>query len=70
MIDKKPINELLKNLKDSGRYRVFNDIIRERGDFPSAIWYGPYNIKKIVKIKEVHGSTTLIIIMKVVESIQ
>ena len=48
MIDKKPINELLKNLKDSGRYRVFNDIIRERGDFPSAICYGPYNIKKIV----------------------
>ena len=48
MIDKKPINELLKNLKDSGKYRVFNDIIRERGDFPSAIWYGPYNIKKIV----------------------
>jgi 5-aminolevulinate synthase len=48
MIDKKPVNELLKNLRDSGRYRVFNDIIRERGDFPSAIWYGPYNIKKIV----------------------
>ena len=48
MIDKKPVNELLKNLRDSGRYRVFNDIIREREDFPSAIWYGPYNIKKIV----------------------
>ena len=32
MIDKKPVNELLKNLRDSGRYRVFNDIIRERGD--------------------------------------
>ena len=48
MIDKKPINDLLKSLKDSGKYRVFNDIIRERGDFPSAIWYGPYNIKKII----------------------
>src|SRR5210317_337177 len=48
MIDKKPVNELLKKLKDSGRYRVFNDIIRERGDFPSAIWYGPYDIKKII----------------------
>jgi 5-aminolevulinate synthase len=35
-------------LKDSGRYRVFNDIIRERGKFPNAIWYGPYNIKNIV----------------------
>lgn len=48
MIDKKPINDLLKNLKDSGRYRVFNDIVRERGEFPNAIWYGPYNIKNIV----------------------
>ena len=41
MINKEPINKLIKNLKDSGKYRVFNDIIRERGDFPSAIWYGP-----------------------------
>jgi 5-aminolevulinate synthase len=47
MIDKKPVNDLLKNLKDSGRYRVFNDIVREKGDFPNAIWYGPYNIKNI-----------------------
>ena len=48
MIDKKPFTELLKTLKDNGKYRVFNDIIRERGDFPNAIWYGPYNIKNIV----------------------
>jgi 5-aminolevulinate synthase len=27
---------------------VFNDIVRERGDFPKSIWYGPYNIKSIV----------------------
>jgi 5-aminolevulinate synthase len=27
---------------------VFNDILRERGKFPEAIWYGPYNIKNIV----------------------
>jgi 5-aminolevulinate synthase len=27
---------------------VFNDIVRERGDFPKSIWYGPYNIKGIV----------------------
>ena len=27
---------------------MFNDIVRERGDFPNAIWYGPYNIKNIV----------------------
>ena len=48
MIDKKPFRELLQTLKDNGKYRVFNDIIRERGDFPNAIWYGPYNIKNIV----------------------
>jgi 5-aminolevulinate synthase len=48
MIDKKPFAELLKTLKDNGKYRVFNDIVRERGDFPNAIWYGPYNIKNIV----------------------
>ena len=27
---------------------MFNDIVRERGDFPKSIWYGPYNIKEIV----------------------
>ena len=48
MIDKKPFNELLKTMKDSGKYRVFNDILREAGKFPEAIWYGPYNIKNIV----------------------
>ena len=48
MIDKKPFRELLQTLKDTGKYRVFNDIIRERGEFPNAIWYGPYNIKNIV----------------------
>jgi 5-aminolevulinate synthase len=48
MIDKKPFRELLQTLKDNGKYRVFNDIIRERGEFPKAIWYGPYNIKNIV----------------------
>jgi 5-aminolevulinate synthase len=48
MIDKKPFRELLQTLKDNGKYRVFNDIIRERGEFPNAIWYGPYNIKNIV----------------------
>ena len=48
MIDKKLFKELLQTLKDTGKYRVFNDIIRERGEFPNAIWYGPYNIKNIV----------------------
>lgn len=48
MIDKEPFKKLILDLKDSGKYRVFNDIIRESGKFPRAIWYGPYNIKTIV----------------------
>jgi 5-aminolevulinate synthase len=48
MIDKTPFQSLLANLKDSGKYRVFNDIVRERGEFPRAIWYGKYAIKNIV----------------------
>jgi len=48
MINKEPFKKLIKDLKDSGKYRVFNDIVRERGEFPKAIWYGPYNIKTIV----------------------
>ena len=35
-------------MKDIGKYRVFNDIVREAGKFPTAIWYGPYSIKNIV----------------------
>jgi len=48
MIDKKPFAELLQDFKDNGKYRVFNDIVRERGEFPRSIWYGPYSIKEIV----------------------
>lgn len=48
MIDKQYFTNLLADLKSSGKYRVFNDVVRERGDFPKAIWYGPYNIKNIV----------------------
>ena len=48
MINKEPFIKLLDSLKEQGKYRVFNDILRERGKFPNAIWYGPYNIKSIV----------------------
>ncbi len=48
MINKEPFQKLLDELKSVGKYRVFNDILRERGKFPKAIWYGPYNIKNIV----------------------
>ena len=48
MINQQPFQDLITNLKDNGKYRVFNDILREAGSFPKAIWYGPYNIKTIV----------------------
>lgn len=48
MIDKKPFQDKIDKLKQEGKYRVFNDILRQRGDYPSAIWYSKYNIKKIV----------------------
>lgn len=48
MINKEPFEKLIQNLKDTGKYRVFNDIVREAGRFPTAIWYGPYNIKNII----------------------
>jgi 5-aminolevulinate synthase len=39
--------QVLEQLKSDGKYRVFNDILRERGQFPNAIWYSKYAIKKI-----------------------
>ena len=40
--------QVIKDNKDDGRYRTFNDIIRKRGDYPNAIWYSKYSIKNIV----------------------
>lgn len=48
MIDKQPFEKLISEMKSNGKYRVFNDIVRESGKFPQAIWYGPYAIKNIV----------------------
>jgi 5-aminolevulinate synthase len=48
MINLDPFNKIIEDLKQQGKYRVFNDIVRERGNFPKSIWYGPYNIKEIV----------------------
>jgi len=48
MIDLQPFEQTLDTFKSEGNYRVFNDIVRERGAFPEAIWYGPYNIKNII----------------------
>jgi len=47
MINKAPFEKLIADLKDTGKYRVFNDILRENGKFPRAVWYGPYAIKNI-----------------------
>ena len=48
MIDKRLFEQTITSLKLENKYRVFNDIMRECGDFPYALWYGPYAIKKIV----------------------
>lgn len=48
MINTAPFENLIQSLKDNGKYRIFNDILREQGKFPNAIWYGPYAIKNIV----------------------
>lgn len=48
MIDKKPFFQLIEDLKTQGKYRVFNDIVREKGNFPRSLWYGKYGIKEII----------------------
>ncbi len=48
MIKNENFQKIIDRLKSEGKYRVFNDILRERGEYPNAIWYGPYNIKNIV----------------------
>ena len=48
MIDTSPFEKIIHALKEEGKYRVFNDIVRERGEFPKAIWYSKYAIKNIV----------------------
>lgn len=48
MIDDKPFRDVLDTLKAEGKYRVFNDIVRERGKFPRATWYSKYSPKNII----------------------
>jgi len=40
--------EILATLKNEGKYRIFNSILRKRGKFPNAIWYSKYGVKNIV----------------------
>lgn len=48
MLNKKYFQDIVDTLKDEGRYRIFNDIVRERGNFPKATWYSKYSPKTIV----------------------
>jgi len=48
MINLTPFENTINQFKADGNYRVFNDILRERGKFPKNIWYGKYAIKEIV----------------------
>ena len=48
MISKDNFEEVISSFKKEGKYRVFNDILRERGKFPRSIWYGKYAPKNIV----------------------
>ena len=48
MINKQYFQDVIDNLKQDGKYRVFNDIVRERGNFPRATWYSKYSPKTIV----------------------
>jgi 5-aminolevulinate synthase len=48
MISKKPFVKVTDALKEAGNYRVFNDVLREAGNFPNTIWYSPYGIKNVI----------------------
>jgi len=48
MINKTAFEKVITDLKDQGKYRIFNDIVRTRGEFPRATWYGKYAPKNIV----------------------
>ncbi len=40
--------EALRSVKDEGRYRVFADILRHRGDFPRATFHTPEGARDII----------------------
>ena len=48
MISKDPFVKITDALKEAGNYRVFNDVLREAGNFPKTIWYSKYGIKNVI----------------------
>jgi hypothetical protein len=42
MINIEPFEKLITDLKENGKYRVFNDILRENGKFPQAMPCTPH----------------------------
>ena len=48
MISKEPFIKVTDALKEAGNYRVFNDVLREAGNFPKTIWYSKYGIKNVI----------------------
>jgi 5-aminolevulinate synthase len=48
MKDLDKFQKALEAIKKEGKYRTFNNILRERGKYPSAIWYSKYGVKKII----------------------
>jgi 5-aminolevulinate synthase len=44
----KEFEKVINQLKSDGKYRVFNDILRQKGKFPSAVWYSKYSINNII----------------------
>ena len=48
MISKDPFIKITDALKDAGNYRIFNDVLREAGNFPRTIWYSKYGIKNVI----------------------
>ena len=48
MKDLDKFQKALEAIKKEGKYRTFNNILRECGKYPSAIWYSKYGVKKII----------------------
>ncbi|MCE9648866.1 MAG: 5-aminolevulinate synthase [Parvibaculum sp.] len=42
------LSDALSSVKDEGRYRVFADILRHRGDFPRATFHTPQGAREII----------------------